>query len=418
MSELIDNRAKRIRTLKRIIKQLHGGADPASVRAELTAIVRATDAGEIAAMEQELIAEGMPVEEIKSMCDLHAQVVQDILAQPSAEALPPGHPADTIRRENEALRALVAGMRAIMQTIKTMPPDADAGPTLLQWRRALNDLMDVDKHYRRKEDLFFSCLERHGISGPSKVMWAVHDEIRQRLKTLERALAEDGLNPGRLAVVVDEVAADALMILEAMTRKEEQILLPMMLQTLTEEEWGEIWQQSPRYGWCLVEPRAGYTPPQAAHPEKTIDLAGSGAVQFPTGSLDFEQLLGIFAALPVDLTFVDAEDRVRFFSEGPERIFSRSKAIIGRKVQHCHPPKSVNVVEQILADFRAGRQDVAEFWISHQDKFVHIRYFAVRDQRGAYLGTLEVTQDLTRLRALEGERRLLQYESAPGGKPA
>ncbi|HQL49129.1 MAG TPA: PAS domain-containing protein [Holophaga sp.] len=110
------------------------------------------------------------------------------------------------------------------------------------------------------------------------------------------------------------------------------------------------------------------------------------------------------------MTFVDAEDRVAFFTEGPERVFERSRAILGRAVQHCHPPKSVDIVERILSDFKAGRQSVAEFWIQLHGKFVHIRYFAIRDEQGAYLGTLEVTQDLTRLRALEGDRRLLQYE--------
>ena len=132
---------------------------------------------------------------------------------------------------------------------------------------------------------------------------------------------------------------------------------------------------------------------------------------FPSGNLSFDQLLAIFNNLPVDLTFVDAEDRVAFFSEGPERVFERSRAIIGRHVQNCHPPKSLAVVEEILADFKAGTQSVAEFWIQMGGKFVHIRYFAVRNALGAYLGTLEVTQDLTRLRALEGDRRLLQYDS-------
>jgi hypothetical protein len=121
-------------------------------------------------------------------------------------------------------------------------------------------------------------------------------------------------------------------------------------------------------------------------------------------------LLGIFQTLPVDLTFVDAEDRVAFFSEGPDRVFARSRAIIGRKVQHCHPPRSVHVVDQILDDFRSGRQSVAEFWIEFHGRFVHIRYFAVRNEKQEYIGTLEVTQDLTRLRRLEGERRLLEYE--------
>jgi len=229
---------------------------------------------------------------------------------------------------------------------------------------------------------------------------------------MDEALSVGDATAGEFAVIADQIGNEALTIIENMTSKEEDILLPMMMQTLTEDEWAEIWVQSPRYGWCLVEPHTGYTPPQAKYPDETVDLPAGQAVVFPTGQLDFQQLRSIFQALPVDLTFVDADDRVRFFSEG-ERIFSRSKAILGRKVQHCHPPKSVHVVEQIVADFRAGRQDVAEFWIELHGRFVHIRYFAVRDHQGAYLGTLEVTQDLTRLRGLSGERRLLQYDSPP-----
>jgi DUF438 domain-containing protein len=132
----------------------------------------------------------------------------------------------------------------------------------------------------------------------------------------------------------------------------------------------------------------------------------------PTGNVSLEQLVGIFSTLPLDLTFVDADDRVAFFTEGPERVFARSKAIIGRKVHNCHPPKSVETVDRILSDFKAGRQNVAEFWINFQEKFVHVRYFAVRAPDGHYLGTVELTQDLTPLRALEGERRLLQYENS------
>lgn len=114
---------------------------------------------------------------------------------------------------------------------------------------------------------------------------------------------------------------------------------------------------------------------------------------------------------PLDLTFVDAEDRVAFFSEGPDRIFARCKAIIGRKVQHCHPPRSADTANKILEDFRSGRQNVAEFWINFQGKFAHIRYFAVRNAEGKYLGTVELTQDLAPLRQISGERRLLAYES-------
>jgi DUF438 domain-containing protein len=270
--------------------------------------------------------------------------------------------------------------------------------------------MDVEKHYQRKENLLFSCLERHGITGPSKVMWGKDDEARELLHALEESLSLEAMSADEASLVAETLVEPALAAIEEMITKEERILLPMSRETLTDDEWGEIWQESPRFGFCLVEPRNGYRPPTSKEPTKTADLPHGAAVVFPTGALDFEQLRGIFGVLPVDLTFVDADDRVRFFSEGPDRVFERSKAILGRKVHHCHPPKSVHIVEEIVSSFRDGERDVAEFWIQLHGKFVHIRYFAVRDDDGAYRGTLEVTQDLTRLRELEGDRRLLQWE--------
>ncbi len=134
------------------------------------------------------------------------------------------------------------------------------------------------------------------------------------------------------------------------------------------------------------------------------------AIHFATGALTLAQLNAIFSTMPVDITFVDANDRVRFISEGPDRVFIRPKTIIGRKVQHCHPAESLETVEQILNDFRSGKQSVADFWLNFQGRFVFVRYFALRDDDQNYLGTLEVTQDLTRERALTGERRLLEYD--------
>jgi len=407
MSELIDNRAHRVRALKDIIKHLHSGAAAEQVKGQLQLIVKQTDAGEIMAMEQQLIAEGMPVEEIQSMCDLHSQVTRQVLVQIAPPTLAPGHPADTFRRENEALRKAVTQLRTAAANAASL---ADAGALLLRMRQAWNDLMDVEKHYQRKEHAVFPFLEKHGITGPSKVMWAKDDEIRAALKKLGVALQSAGKGGDSLATL-PELAQRAANAIEEMIFKEEQILLPLLLNTLTEEEWGEIWASSPRYGWCLVEPAVGYAPP-AAVVAQAMNVPSSGALMLPSGHITLEQLTAIFAALPLDLTFVDADDRVAFFTEGPQRIFARSRAVIGRKVQNCHPPRSVEVVDQILSDFRAGRQNLAEFWIDFHGKYVHIRYFAVRDQAGKYLGTLELTQDIAPLRALQGERRLLEYDAA------
>lgn len=412
MSELLNNREHRIATLKEVILHLHRGEAPEQVKGRLAQLVGEVDASEIAAMEQSLMADGMSPEEVKSMCDLHAEVLQDTVTPAKARELPPGHPVDTFRRENRALEAAIGTARQAVTVLESVPDQAYPADERLAVLGTFNDLMDVDKHYQRKEHLVFSILERHGNTGPSKVMWAKDDEVRDLLKGAIEVLREESLSGAELKILVPTVLRPALAALESMIYKEETILLPMCLGLFTEEEWGEAWRDSPRYGWCLVEPAAGYAPPVAALPEDPIRLPDASAVAFPSGALSVQQLIGIFSSLPVDITFVDADDRVAFFSEGPDRVFARSRTILGREVKHCHPPKSVDVVERILNDFKTGRQTVAEFWIQMQGKFVHIRYFAVRDEAGAYLGTLEVTQDLTRLRALEGDRRLLQYDEA------
>ena len=408
MSELIDNRARRLATLKEIIEHLHKGEAPEAVKGQLREMVKQTDACEIMAMEQELIAGGMPVEEVRSMCDLHSQVTREVLVQFPAKPLAPGHPVDTFRRENAALREVIERMRLAAAEISALLDSEECKALLLRLRQGANELTDVEKHYQRKEHVLFSFLERHGISGPSKVMWAKDDDIRAALKKMNSAVhdcAPVAIDCKRVSIAAVQPTLAAV---EEMIFKEENILLPMAQQTLTENEWGEVWSSSPQYGWCLVEPQKGYAPPKNLGAPTPV-VPGSGSIIMPSGHVTVEQLTAVLSTLPMDLTFVDANDRVAFFTEGPDRIFARSKAIIGRKVQHCHPPSSVDVVERILDDFRNGRQNVAEFWIDFHGKFVHIRYFAVRDEQGSYLGTVELTQDIAPLRALEGERRLLQY---------
>jgi DUF438 domain-containing protein len=410
VSELIDNRVHRISVLKEIIQHLHAGGAPELVKERLRDIVGHTDATEIMAMEQQLMAEGMPVEEVRAMCDLHSQVTRDVLVQlDPPPPIQPGHPLDTFRRENAALKQVIATMRGIFAEIANLDGNADAKEVVLRLRQSANDLMDLDKHYQRKEHALFSCLERHGITGPSKVMWSKDDDVRKLLKQMNQAAHDCGPTVTEASRLLTQHAAPALSAVEEMIFKEENILFPMSLQTLTDNEWAEIWSASPQYGWCLVEPRTGYDPPATAS-ATTGAVPRDGTIMMPTGHVSVEQLTAVLSTLPLDLTFVDAEDRVAFFSEGPDRIFARSKAIIGRKVQHCHPPRSAETVNNILEDFRSGRQNVAEFWINFQGKFVHIRYFAVRNAEGGYLGTVELTQDLAPLRQLSGERRLLAYE--------
>ena len=335
MSELIDNRAHRIATLRDIIKHLHAGAAPEQVKERLREIVGQTDATEIMAMEQQLMAEGMPVEEVKSMCDLHSQVTRDVLVQLAPPSpIQPGHPIDTFRSENAALKKVIAIMRGIIAEISNLDEAADVKEVVFRLRQSANDLMDLDKHYQRKEHTLFSCLEGHGITGPSKVMWAKDDDIRGLIKQMNQAAHDCGPTAAEVGQFFAKYAVPALSAVEEMIFKEENILFPMSLQTLTDNEWAEICSASPQYGWCLVEPKIGYAPPASAS-AATGSVPKDGTIMMPTGHVSVEQLTAVLSVLPLDLTFVDAEDRVAFFSEGPDRIFARSKAIIGRKVQHA-----------------------------------------------------------------------------------
>lgn len=409
MSEYINNQTQRQETLKRVIRQLHEGKSVEEVKGEFAALLRDVGASEIAALEQALIDEGLPETEVKRLCDVHVAVFRESLeAQRKADTIP-GHPVYTFLAENGAAGRVLDALQEALQALKSAP-DAHR---LAQARQRLQEMRQYEKHYLRKENILFPYLEKHGFSGPSAVMWAIHDDIRAGWKALDALLATGpGDDPASFNARLDEVFVPLSTAIREMFYKEENILFPTALEMLSEEEWLEIRQHEPEIGTCYVEPGSQW-PPQMAAAEAAPPPAAAPAVSgdllhLDTGSLTASEINRLLTHLPVDITYVDKEDTVRFFSQTRERIFPRSPAIIGRKVQKCHPPASLHRVQQILDDFRSGLRDEAEFWIQTRGRFIHIHYFAVRDEQGQYQGTLEVTQDITRLRTLQGERRLLE----------
>jgi DUF438 domain-containing protein len=189
-----------------------------------------------------------------------------------------------------------------------------------------------------------------------------------------------------------------------MIYREENILFPMAIMNFTEDEWVKIAHESDEIGYCLTSPEAEWKPERNGLDEKTIS---EGYIKMETGILSLKQLELLLNHLPIDITFIDQDDVVRYFSHGKERIFARTKAVIGRTVQNCHPPRSVHVVEDLLADFKAGKKDTEDFWIKAMDKYIYIRYFAVRDEQGNYIGTIEFTQNISPIQEITGEKRIL-----------
>lgn len=407
MSEYINNREYRQKVLKELIMELHEGKSVEEVKERFGKLIEGVSATEISEMETALIKEGMPVSEVQRLCDVHAAVFKGSIEEihmPENIEDQPGHPVFTFKQENRAVeRLLRKSVRPLLETFR----GEDSKENREKLLEAVTKLWEIDKHYLRKENLLFPYMEMYGITAPPKVMWGVDDEIRAGLKEVIREIGEYQGNKQELADKL-QAATDRV---EEMIFKEENILFPMVLETLSEDEWLKIARESKELGFCLYTPGREWSPVKVNVETKAQEEgekpAGAGYLNFETGIMTKEEIEAVFDTLPVDITFVDKDGAVKYFTQGKERIFPRTKAVIGRQVSNCHPPASVHIVEQIVEDLRSGKKDHEDFWIQMKDKYVMIRYFAVRDKEGNFLGTLEFTQDIAPLRSLTGEKRLM-----------
>jgi len=410
MSELINNRQKRIEIMKTLVRQLHGGSAPDKIKHQLETMLVEADYSDVFRMEIQLIEEGIPKESIQDLCDTHTHVLRKQLDLQETPETSPGHPVHTFVQENAALTVKTGLVKLLASEIDKLDDAIDALPKMREIQQHLNDLMDTDKHYRRKENLVFPYFEKKDVPGVPAVMWGKDDEVRNLLKESIAGLQViDSINAGEAKAFNLFAILPAVEAVDEMIYKEEKVFLPTALDLLSQVEWYEIYTQTEEIGYCLYVPEFEWMPEGIAIEEMKVP-AVNGKIQLPTGSFTLEEMVSMFKTLPFDMTFVDKDDNVRFFSDSPERIFDRTRAILGRKVQYCHPPSSVNIVNQILEDFKSGKETQARFWINMGPKLIYIVYYAMKDEMGDYMGTLEVTQDLTEIKNLEGERRILTYD--------
>lgn len=409
MSEIINNSEKRKELLKHIILQLHNNEAPDAVRNRLVNLLQNIPYNEVVEVEQELINEGLPQEDMLRFCDIHTAVLDGHIDISASKTVPAGHPVDTFKQENRALEDQIAKAKALFDKGNNLKPE-EVKEYTLQLKTIFNLLSDVDKHYKRKEYLLFPFLEKAGITGPPKVMWGKHDETRELLKAAHTALSDgENLTPEEIPSLITLVLLPAINAIEGMIMKEEEILLPMCLDTLDDSNWVQIYNETPEFGYCIYDPHTEWKHESISTSDEPTYI-DSAAIRLSSGSFAPEELEALFINLPIDITYVDRNDKVKFFSHSPKRIFERNRSIIGRDVRFCHPPGSVHIVEQILEDFRNGKENKAAFWISSfRGRFVYIEYTALRGKDNEYLGVVEVTQDITDLRKLQGDQRLLSY---------
>ncbi len=406
MSEFINNREYRQTVLKEIILELHNGKTVEDVKARFEELIKGVTAGEIAEMEQALIKEGMPVSHIQNLCDVHASVFKGSIEEIHREHKPdetPGHPVHTFKLENREIEKLLNDK--IKPLIDSLKSNSDK-LNMAVLDKELESLSGIDRHYSRKENLLFPFMEKHDITAPPKVMWGVDDEIRTSLKEARSLLNSSS---GDLKQIIEKTE-EAVNKASEMIFKEENILFPMVLEVLTEDEWLQIRDDSGEIGYFMIKPGDQWKPMQAntgSVKDEAAMMPANGYIRFEPGMLTPDEIKHIFNTLPFDITFVDKEGTVKYFTQGKERIFARPASIIGRQVANCHPPASVHVVEKIAEELKSGKKDNEDFWIKMGDQFVYIRYFAVRNDKGEFLGIIEVTQNIKPIQDITGEKRLV-----------
>jgi uncharacterized protein len=405
MSEIINNREQQTTTtnkrqaiLKQIFKDLHEGKNVKEVKAHFDAFIGKITIDEISQLQHDFGE--LSIEEMHRLHAKHTEIFKGAIEEIENTNKPeeqPGHPIHTFKLENQELDKLVnTQLKVHLEQFEK----EDSRENILKLVEDINLLLDIDKHYSRKENLIFPYLETYGIFGPTTNMWRINDFIRDAIKDARQKLTSYNGDKQTLIEVIHFVIQEVI----TMIYREENILFPMALNNFTEDEWVKIARESDEIGYCLIAPAEVWKPERHSLEEKAIS---EGYIKMETGILSLKQLELLLNHLPVDLTFIDQDDVVRYFSHGKERIFARTKAVIGRTVQNCHPPRSVHVVEELLEDFKAGRKDTEDFWIKFRDKYVYIRYFAVRDESGKYIGTLEFTQNIDPIQAIEGEKRIM-----------
>lgn len=444
MTELLNNREYKKEQLKKLLLRIHEGEKVEKLKEEFKTVLSNISPLEIPIIEQELVREGVSAKDIAKMCDLHVELFRESVAgtdELEERDLPDGHPLKTLYAENKEIMKDAEMLNLYARTLASTKDERMRKEILGVLEELISNLRKVGfTHYNREEMLIFPYIERRGLTAIATVLWTKHDEIRFMVKHfIELLRKEDKMPWEEFVEELKSKAGELSFALSDMVFRENNIFYPTLKALLSEGEWKAIREQEEEMGFYKVNPPA-WDPgedvkplhPWEINPELSVEqllglpkevqqalkgkplefdkleLKREGDIDLGTGYINLEELKAIFEALPVDVTFIDKDGRVRFFSPG-ERIFTRTPSVLGRPVQLCHPPKSVHIVNKILRAFKEGRKKEATFWLHLGPKYVYIKYVPLFDKGGNYMGTLEMTMDIAEYRKIEGEKRLLDW---------
>lgn len=392
---------ERQQAILKILIFIQDGGELEEAKKMFQAAFDQVDVAEITAAERELIAQGLDPRKIQYLCNVHADVFKGNIKEnkENSEFEKPGHPVHTFKLENMVLKSLVND--ALLPDLAKWEK-GDKG-VLSKLRQELKDLAKIHYHYARKETSMFPIMTKYGITAPPKVMWGVDDKIRKLIGQANLLISQKDINKAEVSKAIKETAHEVL----EMIFKEEEIMLPMIDEVASEEDWGNVKNEEEQIGYTLIQKPMNWKPKEKPKSDGpiSIDKLSSLALNFAEGSLNLEQLSAILDLLPFALTFIDENDKVAYFGGGAN-IFPHSKNALGNSVYSCHLPESVPRVKKIFDDFHQGKKDKYEFWFKprHMGRYLYLQYFAVRKDN-KYLGCLEVAQDVTDIRNWKTEKK-------------
>lgn len=401
MSEFLNNNSSRIAALADFTRGMIRRENGQLLIEQYKSLIDTISPTETMLVLDQMLTEGFSNETVKSSLGKIINVFYKSLSTHSWDKPEENHFLSCLMQENREAEKIMSKLKTVIKSLFGSA-DKDEVSQLNDLRKYIAQLKLYELHYLKKENILFPYIEK---AFPQyrclQLMWSFHDDFRRCIKNLEANLNSG--SPDKMSLI-KELGKLFFVVLPIIFR-EEQIVFPVALRAIPEQQWDGMLRQSFETGWCYIDP------PKVILPRETNGFQHGGKINLGTGFLTPDQLALLFNNLPVDITFVDENDEVCYFSGVKERIFPRSKAIIGRKVQNCHPHESVHVVNNIIQAFRSGQKEHADFWIQMRGRFIQIRYFAIRDEEGSYKGTIEVSQDVTEIRQLQGERRLLDWSN-------
>lgn len=394
MSEFINNKEVRTEKLLEFYEGFISDKDGLTLVNEYRKFIDQIVPMDMVIIVDEVMAKGYNIVTIKKVLDKIMNVIYNPLSDYKWDKPASPHPIIDLIEENNKLEE-------ILNELKTTIRNQD----VIKLREYLKKLSEFEVHYLKKENVLFPYLEKVWKNYKClQLHWSIHDDIRIKLKESIAYAKKVQSFDHNLNMLIGEL----FFLMFGMVIKDNIVLLPAAYESLSNEDWKEIDAQDREIGFAYYTPHSErFSSEIKSENKKDKD---NGRIVFGTGNLTKEQIYTMINTIPADITFIDENDEVKFFSKPDDRFFQRSTAIIGRKVQNCHPPESVHMVEKILDSFKSGDKKKARFWISMRGKFILIEYYAMRDENGNYMGTLEVSQDITDIKNLSGERRLLEWE--------